>query len=147
MIHAAIYEGMSHSEREAAYENAPYILWMIFPLPQHNNADMLARWKISNIYFPHLLRNWDRGQDSGLTLSHTGATLLRNGAQWVKCISPKYYILILYLYRYAFETGNFRKAASLFAAAREACESAPGAEVPPEIGLLLADILHFEAWK
>ncbi|KAL9132724.1 MAG: hypothetical protein Q9175_006103, partial [Cornicularia normoerica] len=42
--------------------------------------------------------------------------------------------------------GNFRKAASLFAAAREVCELASGPENLLEAGLLLANILHFEAW-
>lgn len=42
--------------------------------------------------------------------------------------------------------GNFRKAATLFAAAREACESASGPEIALASGLLLANILHFEAW-
>ena len=48
--------------------------------------------------------------------------------------------------RYAFEVGDFRKAVSLFAAAREACELASGSQNPREIQLLLANILHFEAW-
>lgn len=50
------------------------------------------------------------------------------------------------VHRYAFEMGSFRKAVSLFAAARQACESASGPECPREVGLLLANILHFEAW-
>lgn len=49
-------------------------------------------------------------------------------------------------HRYAFEMGSFRKAVDLFAAARQACESASGPESPLEVGLLLANILHFEAW-
>ena len=49
-------------------------------------------------------------------------------------------------HRYAFETGNFRKAVSLFAAAREACGTASALEPPREVNLLLANILHFEAW-
>lgn len=50
------------------------------------------------------------------------------------------------VHRYAFETGNFRKAANLFAAAREVCELSSGPAIPGEVGLLLANILHFEAW-
>lgn len=49
-------------------------------------------------------------------------------------------------HRYAFEMGSFHKAVDLFAAARQACESASGPESPLEVGLLLANILHFEAW-
>ena len=81
MIHAAIYEQMSQSERESAYKNASYILWKIFPGPLQSNDDMAARWKVSNVYFPHLLCHWTRGQESGLPYSYTGATTLRNGAQ------------------------------------------------------------------
>lgn len=81
MIHAAIYVGMSQLERESAYENATYVLWKVFPGPAQSNDDMASRWKVSNIYYPHLLRNWDRGQESGLGRSHIGATMLRNGAQ------------------------------------------------------------------
>lgn len=81
MIHAAIYEGMSQSEKELAYENATYVLWKVFPGPAQSNDDMTSRWKVSNIYFPHVLRNWDRGQESGLGRSHIGATTIRNGAQ------------------------------------------------------------------
>ncbi len=50
------------------------------------------------------------------------------------------------VHRYAFETGDSRKAASLFAAAREACEFPSSLEKPLETSLLLANILHFEAW-
>lgn len=81
MIHAAIYEAISQSERESAYENATYILWKMFPGPSQSNDDMAIRWKVSNEYFPHLLRNWDRGQESGLDYSHIGATTIRNGGQ------------------------------------------------------------------
>lgn len=81
MVHAAIYEGMSPSEKESAYENATYVLCKMFPGPAESNDDMASRWKVSNIYFPHVLRNWDRGQESGLGCSHIGATTLRNGAQ------------------------------------------------------------------
>ena len=49
-------------------------------------------------------------------------------------------------HRYAFEVGNFRKAVSLFAAAREVCGTASAPETPREVNLLLANILHFEAW-
>ena len=42
--------------------------------------------------------------------------------------------------------GNFRKAVSLFAAAREACGTNSAPETPREVNLLLANILHFEAW-
>ena len=48
--------------------------------------------------------------------------------------------------RYAFEMGRFHQAVDLFAAARQACESASGPETPLEVGQLLANILHFEAW-
>ena len=81
MIHAAIYEGMTQSEKECAYENATYVLWRMFPGPAQSNDDMASRWKVSNIYFPHLLRNWERGQENGLSCSHIGATTIRNGAQ------------------------------------------------------------------
>ena len=81
MIHAAIYERMSQSERESAHKNATYILWKVFPGPLQGNDDMAARWKVSNVYFPHLLCNWTRGQESGLPCSYTGAMTLRNGAQ------------------------------------------------------------------
>lgn len=81
MIHAAIYEGMSPSERKSAYENATYVLCKVFPGPRQSNDDMASRWKVSNVYFPHLLRNWDRGRESGLPCSHIGAMTLRNGAQ------------------------------------------------------------------
>ena len=81
MIHAAIYEGMSELERSSAYENATYVLGKVFPRPSQSNDDMAARWKVSNVYFPHLLRNWARGRESGLPCSHIGATTLRNGAQ------------------------------------------------------------------
>lgn len=83
MVHAAIYEQMSPLERQSAYENATYILCKVFPGPSQSNDDMASRWKVSNIYFPHLLRNWARGQESGIRCSHVGATMLRNGAQWV----------------------------------------------------------------
>ena len=81
MIHAAIYEQMSQSERESAYKNATYVLWKVFPGPRQSNDDMAARWKVSNVYFPHLLCHWTRGKDSGLPCSYTGASTLRNGAQ------------------------------------------------------------------
>lgn len=81
MIHAAIYEGMSPSERKSAYENATYVLCKVFPGPRQSNDDMASRWKVSNVYFPHLLRNWDRGRESGFLCSHIGAITLRNGAQ------------------------------------------------------------------
>lgn len=81
MIHAAIYEGMSPSERASAYENATYVLYKVFPDPRRSSDDMTSRWKVSNVYFPHLLRNWARGRESGLPCSHTGAITLRNGAQ------------------------------------------------------------------
>ncbi len=81
MIHAAIYEGMSPPEKESAFENATYILWKVFPGPAQSNDDMASRWKVSNTYFPHVLRNWERGQESGLACSHIGATTIRNGAQ------------------------------------------------------------------
>ena len=42
--------------------------------------------------------------------------------------------------------GDFRKAVSLFAAARGACGTASAPETPREVNLLLANILHFEAW-
>ena len=81
MVHAAIYEQMSPLERLSAYENATYILWKVFPGPRQGNDDMASRWEVSNIYFPHLLRNWARGQESGIPCSQIGATMLRNGAQ------------------------------------------------------------------
>ena len=42
--------------------------------------------------------------------------------------------------------GDFRKAVDLFAAAREACGTTSAQEIPREVDLLLANILHFEAW-
>ena len=81
MIHAAIYEGMSPSERQSGYQNATYVLWKVFPDLNQSNDDMASRWKDSNVYFPHLLRNWARGRESNLTCSHIGAMTLRNGAQ------------------------------------------------------------------
>ena len=81
MIHAAIYENMSPLERQSAHENATYILWKMFPGPKQSNDDMVSRWRVSNIYFPHLLRNWARGQDSKIRCSQFGAEMLRNGAQ------------------------------------------------------------------
>lgn len=81
MIHAAIYEGMSPSERQSAYENAAYVLWKVFPDLTQSNDDMASRWKDCNVYFPHLLCNWARGRESNLTCSHIGAMTLRNGAQ------------------------------------------------------------------
>lgn len=50
------------------------------------------------------------------------------------------------MHRYAFETGNFRKAARLFAAARDICETPSGSGIQLKAGILLANILHFEAW-
>ena len=81
MVHAAIYEQMRPLERQSAYENATYILWKVFPGPRQSNDDMASRWKVSNIYFPHLLRNWDRAQESGIRYSRFCAEMLRNGAQ------------------------------------------------------------------
>ena len=81
MIHAAIYEGMSQSERASAYNNATFVLSKMFPGPAQSNDDMASRWKVSNVYFPHVHRNWVRARESRLNCSLVGATTLRNGAQ------------------------------------------------------------------
>ena len=81
MVDAAIYKVMEDAEREEAFENAVIILLRVFPGPDQGDNDMVRKWNTCQIYFPHLLRAWERGAEHDLLKSYDCALMLRNGAQ------------------------------------------------------------------
>jgi hypothetical protein len=83
MIHSAIYESMSQTERQVAFDNATFVLYSKFPGRAKSGDDVQSRWAICNEYFPHILQQVERAKESKLKKSEWSVRLTMHAARYV----------------------------------------------------------------
>lgn len=81
LTHATIFEVMSAVERQEAYENAAYLLWINFPGEARDGEDMKLRWSLCNTYFPLVLLHLSCATEANVVKSRYSAQMIMHVAR------------------------------------------------------------------